>query len=138
MSLGRLEREEGQALVEFALVAPILLFLILGIVDFARAWSAYEVITYSARMGARMAVVDDNTGMTQADVVQRIQESLQNGGLDPSRATIGVAGFDAGRGTPLEVQIDYPHSLVWVGIFMDFATGSQDLMLTTEFHMRNE
>ncbi len=85
-----------------------------------------------------MAVVDDETGMTQADVEQRIQESLQMGGLDPTRATIGVVGFDAGRGTPLEVQIDYPHSLNWVGIFMEFSTGSPDLMLTTEFHMRNE
>ena len=124
--------------MEFALVAPIMIFLILGIVDFARAWNTYEVITYSARMGARMAVVDDNTGMTEADVIQRIRESLTAAHLDASQATIGITGFDGGRGTPLEVQIDYPHSLRFVGAFMGLLTGTTDLTLTTEFFMRNE
>lgn len=127
----------GQALVEFALVAPLLLLLILGMVDFARAWSAYEVITYQARQGARMAVVDD-PGIAEADVIQAIRDGLANGSLDPDQATIVIAGFRAGRGTPASVQIDYPHSLVFGGRFLDWLTGSEDLVLSTQFVMRNE
>ncbi|MBT8489046.1 MAG: pilus assembly protein [Gemmatimonadetes bacterium] len=130
-------REGGQALVEFALVAPLILLLILGMVDFARAWSAYEVITFQARMGARMAVVDDPS-ITEADVRQAIEDGLAQGNLDPSQATIGITGFRAGRGTPAQVQIDYPFSLAFVGRFLDWLTGSENLVLTTQFVMRNE
>lgn len=127
----------GQALVEFALVAPILILLILGMVDFARAWSAYEVITYQARMGARMAVVDD-PGTTEADVIQAMLDGLSRGSLDPALATITIDGFRAGRGTPAQVQIDYPYSLVFGGRFLDWLSGSEDLVLSTQFVMRNE
>jgi Flp pilus assembly protein TadG len=131
------EDTSGQALVEFALVAPLLLLLILGMVDFARAWSAYEVITYQARQGARMAVVANPT-TAEADVVQAIRDGLTNGSLDPDQATIVISGFRAGRGTPASVQIDYPHSLVFGGRFLDWLTGSEDLVLSTQFVMRNE
>lgn len=129
--------ERGQALVEFALVAPFLLLLILGMVDFARAWSAYEVITYQARQGTRMAVVDDSD-IAESDVVQAIRDGLSRGSLDPDAATITVTGFRAGRGTPASVQIDYPYSLVFAGRFLDWLSGSEDLVLSTQFVMRNE
>lgn len=129
--------ERGQALVEFALVAPLLLLLLLGIVDFARAWSAYEVITYQARQGTRMAVVDD-AATTEADVVQAIRDGLSRASLNPDDATIAITGFRAGRGTPASVQIDYPYSLVFAGRFLDWLTGSEDLVLSTQFVMRNE
>ena len=135
--LGTASDDSGQALVEFALVSPLLLLLILGMVDFARAWSAYEVITYQARQGARMAVVDDPS-ITQADVEQAIRDGLSNGSLDPATATIVIDGFRAGRGTPATVQIDYPYSLVFAGRFLDWLTGSEDLVLSTLFVMRNE
>lgn len=127
----------GQALVEFALVAPLLLLLILGMVDFARAWSAYEVLTYQARQGARMAVVDNPT-TTEADVIAAIRDGLSRGALDPNDATIVITGFRAGRGTPATVQIDYPYSLVFAGRFLDWLSGSEDLVLSTQFVMRNE
>lgn len=127
----------GQALVEFALVAPILLLILLGVVDFARAWSAYEAITYQARQGARMAVVDDS-GVTEADVLQAIRDGLSNASLRPDDATIAITGFRAGRGTPASVQIDYPISLVFVGRFLEWLNGSEDLVLSTQFVMRNE
>lgn len=130
-------RDRGQGLVEFALVSPFLLLLILGIVDFARAWSAYEVITYAARMGARMAVVD-NPETTKEDVIQAIENSLSRGSLDPDAASIEVNGFRAGRGTPAEVLIDYPYTLAFVGRFLDWLNSSEDLVLSTEFVMRNE
>jgi len=129
--------DRGQGLVEFALVTPLLLLLILGMVDFARAWSAYEVITYQARQGARMAVVDA-AGVTEADVIQAIRDGLGRGSLDPADATIAISGFRAGTGTPATVQIDYPHSLIFGGRFLDWLTGSEDLVLSTQFVMRNE
>ena len=50
----------GQALVEFALVVPILLLLLLGILDFGRAVYASHTIGNAAREAARLAIVDQN------------------------------------------------------------------------------
>ena len=55
----RARPDRGQALVEFALVAPIQLLLIFAVADMARAWNVYQVITDAAREGARTAVIDD-------------------------------------------------------------------------------
>ncbi len=48
----------GQALVEFALVLPILLLLLVAIFDLGRAAFAYNTLTNAAREGARIAIVN--------------------------------------------------------------------------------
>ncbi|MDE3193880.1 MAG: pilus assembly protein [Chloroflexota bacterium] len=49
--------EEAQALVEFALVLPVLLMLILGLFDLARAVEQENTLAYAAREGSRYAIV---------------------------------------------------------------------------------
>ena len=53
-------RSEGQALVEFALVLPILILLLVGIFDFGRAVYAFNTVNNAAREGVRLAIVDQN------------------------------------------------------------------------------
>jgi Flp pilus assembly protein TadG len=48
----------GQALVEFALVFPVFLIILFGIVDFGRAIYAYNTLANAAREGARVAIVN--------------------------------------------------------------------------------
>ncbi|GAB4573838.1 MAG: hypothetical protein Kow0077_17490 [Anaerolineae bacterium] len=50
-------RKQGQALVEFALILPIVLFLIFGIIDFGRLLIAYTTASNSLRSAARFATV---------------------------------------------------------------------------------
>ncbi len=52
------DRSGGQALVEFALVFPVLVFVLLGIFDVGRAVYAYNTIANAAREGARIAAVN--------------------------------------------------------------------------------
>lgn len=52
-----LRREDGQALVEFALVLPLLLIILLGILDFAKAFDYWNTETHMAEQGARLAAV---------------------------------------------------------------------------------
>ena len=126
----------GQALVEFAIIVPILLLILLGIVDFARAWNVYEVLTDAAREGAREAVVDN--GKTQAQIYDIIKGAGGRAGLLIEDADITITGLGDGQGTPATVRIEYEHRLNWVGIFMAMAQGDRDLTLITEFVMRNE
>jgi len=55
-------RGAGQAMVEFALIAPILLLLIGASVDLGRGMLIYNLLSGAARETARMASVEDNSG----------------------------------------------------------------------------
>jgi Flp pilus assembly protein TadG len=128
----------GQALVEFAIVVPILLLILLGIVDFARAWNVYEVLTDAAREGAREWVVDNGKDW-DVDIVPIIQAAGARAGIAIDASDVTKTEPDGpGKGNPAVVRIEYQHRLNWVGIFMGMAQGDRDLTLITEFVMRNE
>ncbi len=129
------DRRRGQALVEFALVVPILLMLILGLVDFARAWNVFQVITDAAREGARTAVVDD-TGVSEDSVRAVIGAALQRASIDS--ATVTITGFRSGTGNPTTVKIEYDYQLAWIGALVALVQGDNVLTLTSEIVMRNE
>jgi Flp pilus assembly protein TadG len=61
-SLGRWRDERGVALTEMALVLPLLLLLILGMIDFGKAINYWIDDTHLANQGARLAVVNSNPG----------------------------------------------------------------------------
>ena len=52
--------ERGANLVEFALVLPLLLLLILGIIEFGYLFAQYNEVRHGAHEGARLAAVDDS------------------------------------------------------------------------------
>ncbi len=71
MRLRRRQRSSGQSLVEFALLLPVLLLIIFGVVDFGRAIFQYSTVAEGARQAGRLAVVDQ----TVADVKQQARDS---------------------------------------------------------------
>lgn len=63
MSIRRFHRSEGaQALVEFALILPIILLLVFGLIDVARAVEAENTLAFAAREGTRYAIVHGAAG----------------------------------------------------------------------------
>lgn len=131
------EDESGQALVEFALVVPIFLLLLLGIVEFARAWNIHQVLTDAAREGARRAVVADveTTLDTVSAVIKRAGARAR---ITIDDDDITVTGFYDGQGKPTTVRIEYEHRLRWVGPLIGLFSDSQNLTMVTETWMRNE
>lgn len=61
----------GQGLVEFALVFPILMLLLVAIFDGGRLVFAYNDINNAARVGARVAIVNQATGAAQTATVNQ-------------------------------------------------------------------
>lgn len=53
------KKKNGQGLLEFALVLPIILLLVFGIIEFARIFQAWLVISNAARFGVRYAVTGE-------------------------------------------------------------------------------
>jgi Flp pilus assembly protein TadG len=142
-----LSDENGQAMVEFALVLPILLMVLLGIVDFGRAWNARQVITNAAREGARTTVVSGSkAGPDSVKVL--VNNALSSAGLQPTALgstcttaagpMLCVSGNGGSPGTSATVQIAYPYRLQFLAPLMKWTTGQSSITLRTSFVMRNE
>lgn len=132
-----MKSEDGQALVEFALVVPVLLLLILGLVEFSRAWNAQQVLTDAARESLRRSVVADSD-FTYEEMRKVIDDALTRASLDPERADVTVEGWKAGTGTPARIRIDYEHEFGFIAPLIGWASEERSLVLTTSFVMRNE
>jgi len=116
----RLRSERGAELVEFALVLPLLLFIILLVVDFGFLFQRFEVVNNAAREGARIAVLPGNYVL--ADVESRVRSYMTAGGVANTTGnttvlltTVTVA---TGVGPPLQcrrVQVNYASPYMFIG-----------------------
>ena len=95
--------DRGAAAVELALVLPVLLTLVLGIVDFGFAFNAKIAITQAAQEGARLASVQKDA--TQGEVSSRVNTALTNGGQVLGVTTTLVSSCAATNPTTATVQV---------------------------------
>lgn len=72
----------GQALVEFALVVPIFLLVVLGLFDMGRAVFYYSTISNSAREAVRLGIVDQNTVKIRQEAVSTASAVMTVGTAD--------------------------------------------------------
>ena len=73
--------DKGAELVEFALIFPLLLLTVMGIIDTGFLFQRYEVLTNAAREGARVAILPE---YPDTSVTARVRTYLKNGGLPAS------------------------------------------------------
>jgi Flp pilus assembly protein TadG len=126
----------GQAAVEFALVLPFLLVMLIGIVEFGRAWNQHQVITDAARESARKASLYGGT--SEAEVKKVATDAMAAAGIDWSRATIDIDNLDGIGNTPVTVSIDLRYRFTFFAPLVAWATGQEIIHLKTSFAMRNE
>jgi len=103
------------AAVEFAIVAPVFILMILGMIEIGRAVMVQQIITNASREGARVAVLP---GSTAGEVTTRVQDILN--GSTISGATIQILNGvgqpmnpeDAGFGDVIDVTVSVPFNQV--------------------------
>jgi len=88
-TFGRAAGRRGAALVEFAIVLPLLMVLLLGIMEFGMIMRDYIMLAHGAREGARAAAVRNPT----AEIRQRVVEVATLPGLKPEM--VQITAFDA-------------------------------------------
>lgn len=94
----------GAAVVEFAVVAPLLFLLLFGMIEFGRMVMVQQVLTNASREGARRAVLD---GATTASVTAAVQEYLSSGGIGGATVTVDPdPPGSAGYGEPVSVTVE--------------------------------
>ena len=128
----RVRSERGAELIEFALTLPLLLLLVLGIIEFGFLFQEYEVVTNSAREGARLAALIPSAGYTTDDAKARATDYLTAGGLDLAKATpvptvvpsqraiVGTAKCE----TVYTVTVTYQHPVPFVSGIMSYFGGA--------------
>ena len=127
-------RRRGQALVEFTLVATMLLLLLLGVVQFGIVYSHQLAITDAAREGARRAAINTRSG--QATMVSAGTSAARTAAasLDQSKMTVAVTSGTGvwTSGAPITVHVEYPYDLSLLGVVVKSGH------LTAETTMRAE
>jgi len=121
----RLLGERGAELIEFALVFPLLLAVVLGIIDFGFLFRNYEVVVNAAREGARVSILE---GYTTPDVQARVAQYITAGGLPGTPTTTRIAPYGVNVGgvciTLTGAQVTYDHTFLFVGPIVALLGGS--------------
>jgi hypothetical protein len=92
----------GQALAEFALVFPVFMLLVVAAVDIGRGVFAYTSITNGAREGARLAIVNQDTGR----ITQRATEQTAVAETDAPNVTVSFREPDPNADPSLNAACD--------------------------------
>lgn len=133
-------RESGVAAVEFALVLPIFLLLVVGIVELAAALYDQHVITQASRVAVRAGIVLRNPQLPDA-TIQEIGEKATDSLItfasgNPAVTVTPTRGVDAANGNVpmLSVSVSYQYTGLLLGpmlsVFMDPIT----MTATTSMH----
>lgn len=122
--------DEGQALVEFALVAVVFLTLVFGIIDFARLFESWVTVQHAARQGARYALTgrsdcDEYTDNRVGCIIFEAKQASVGLTGTPDDVDVSVRSWSypayadpPAEGSPgdacdaIEVQVDYDHQIM--------------------------
>jgi Flp pilus assembly protein TadG len=121
-------RSPGQALVEFALVLPVLLVILMGLFDFGRAVYAYTTVSNAAREALRVAIVDQNTTKIVAEGKQAAM------GLPPNTVNVvfGTPGCAGALLIGCTAQVTVNHQWQAITPIVGQIVGPITLSTTTE------
>ena len=146
MSIRRRLRPEGGAeLIEMALVLPLLMLIIMGIIDFGFLFREMNVVTNAAREGARAGVLPGYSA--DANVSNRVQQYLNASGIPgtcPSATcvvssptiTVSPAGFPSFQARDVRVTIF--HRFSFLSPFSALVRSFSSVALTGRAVMRVE
>lgn len=84
--------QKGVAAIEFALIAPVVLVVLFGILEFGFALWRKQSLTSAVRDGARQAIVNPIVPKDTAWVRTEVKANVAGLGLDPTLAVVDCAG----------------------------------------------
>jgi Flp pilus assembly protein TadG len=105
------KRQTGQAVVELALMLPLLILILVGIFDLGRIYQAQVTLTNAAREGARYGSIYPIASAVQT----RTAQEASAGGISP--VTVTPAGLGASGGNPITVTVQYNFPMLTTNIF---------------------
>lgn len=103
----------GAAVVEFAIVGPLMIMLTMGMMEVGRAVMVKQLLVNASREGARMAILPSASSQT---VIQQVQSQLAASSITGTTVTLTPPSLEnAPAGTPVTVAISVNASQVsWI------------------------
>jgi Flp pilus assembly protein TadG len=139
---------DGQALVEFAIILPLILLVVLGLIEFGILFYNKAMVTNASREGARAGIVHRTdpisgayTPLSKANIEKVVQDYLASKLITFNKASVpiidpnptsGDTPFNGGSGS-VDVFVRYTHTYLIAGKFLGLGNGIQ---LTGETIMR--
>ena len=106
-------RERGQEAVEFAIVLPLLVLIMFGVLDLGRIFHSAVVIANASREGARYGMIYPNDAAGVVAVTQAEALGSQIDLTDSATSSIAVTcPSGCGSGLPLRVTVSYRLTLI--------------------------
>ncbi|MEH7381311.1 TadE family protein [Bacillus sp. JJ1533] len=119
-----IRKQNGQGIVEMALSITLLLFLVFGIIDFGRIFSAYLTLNHASREAARVASV----GGSNEDILRTAVEATEVMTSELVKVNISPE-IGRSRGEFVTIAISYPVTL---------STPLLDRVVPNPFQLENE
>jgi len=135
----RFNNKNGTAIVEFAIVLPLLFLLLMGIIEFSLVLYDKAVLTNASREGARAGIVSQNPRVTDAEIRTVVKnycqsflitfgsDSMQDSNIFISPASRDTLPF----GSDLTVILNYRYDFLVLPSFMTTAMGPINLAAQT-------
>lgn len=133
------KKQKGVAVVEFAIVLPLLLLIVFGIVELGIALYDKAVITNASREGARAGIVLKSPKPTATDIQTVVTNYTSTYLLtfgSQNTPVVTTTGAGGTFGQPLSVSVSYKYAGLGFGKMLSAITGSVTLSATTV--MNNE
>lgn len=136
-------RQNGAAAVEFAIILPLLVTLVFGIIEFSILFYNEAMMTNASREGARVGIVFDDPRVTDTEIESVVTAYCNNnlitfgaGGPSPN-ITISRSGPGGGieAGDSLTVNVNYHYDFLVLPNFISTLVGGLDLSAVTVMRM---
>ncbi|MFH1035588.1 MAG: TadE/TadG family type IV pilus assembly protein [Pseudomonadota bacterium] len=96
--------DRATAAVEFALILPVFLMLVFGVVELGSAWYQKQMLVSASRVGARMGSMLNDPSNSAAQVQTAVSQYLQQAGY-PSVFNVASSGTEGNAGDPVQVTV---------------------------------
>ena len=109
--------DEGQAVVEFAVILPVLLLVLFAILQFGVVFNNYIQVTSAAREGARKAATSRALGLAAAESAATASARSAAPDLNQANLTITYPNSPTfTQGTDVTVRVTYPYAISIMGV----------------------
>lgn len=131
------QNERGAAAAEFALLLPVLLTILFGIMEFGMIMYGREVVTNASREAARAGIIQVSPKPTVGQITTIATNYLTGTGIRLSDVTIAVAG--AGGAYPATLMVTATYRYPWLIPYIPTVLGlPSPLPITMSTTMRHE
>src|SRR5512136_2031326 len=130
--------EAGASAVEFAIILPILVLLIFGIIELSVAFYDKAMITNASREGARAGIVFRVPPVTDDEITNIVNTYLGSNLMTfggPTTANITVTRNGYNPGDELKVSVNYTYTFLLIPNFIASLSGGVNLVAETIMRM---